>query len=141
MKFKRERASAVIIRDSKVLLIHRVLPNEEYWTFPGGGIEDTESAEEAVIREVAEETNLRVLSCRKIFEDIDIKIDRLNHFFLCETSDGDISLVGGPEALIQSADNQHIPVWVDIDKIPDTKLVPASAKIKFIDFIQNRKLP
>ena len=32
-----------------------------YWTPPGGGIEQGESVEEAVIREVKEETNMKVL--------------------------------------------------------------------------------
>lgn len=32
-----------------------------YWTPPGGGVEPGESAEEAIVREVLEETNMRVL--------------------------------------------------------------------------------
>ncbi len=35
--------------------------NKKYWTLPGGGIETGESVEEAVIREVKEETNMKVL--------------------------------------------------------------------------------
>ena len=34
---------------------------KNYWTFPGGGIEPGESIEEAVIREVHEESNMRVI--------------------------------------------------------------------------------
>ncbi|MFZ2500700.1 MAG: NUDIX hydrolase [Minisyncoccia bacterium] len=32
-----------------------------YWTPPGGGVESGESVEEAIVREVLEETNMRVL--------------------------------------------------------------------------------
>lgn len=35
--------------------------NKKYWTPPGGGIESGETYEEALVREVAEETNMRVL--------------------------------------------------------------------------------
>lgn len=37
-----------------------------YWTPPGGGVEPGETAEEAIVREVLEETNMRVLKQRVI---------------------------------------------------------------------------
>ena len=45
--------------------------NKKYWTPPGGGIESGESYEEAVVREVKEETNMRVLSQKLIgYQDV-----------------------------------------------------------------------
>lgn len=42
-----------------------------YWTPPGGGVEAGESVEEAVAREVREETNMRVVSQQLIgFQDV-----------------------------------------------------------------------
>jgi 8-oxo-dGTP diphosphatase len=42
-----------------------------YWTPPGGGVEPGETAEEAVTREVCEETNMRVLKQKLIgYQDI-----------------------------------------------------------------------
>ncbi|MFA6554117.1 MAG: NUDIX hydrolase [Candidatus Paceibacterota bacterium] len=42
-----------------------------YWTPPGGGIEQGETYEEAVVREVKEETNMKVLSQKFIgYQDI-----------------------------------------------------------------------
>ena len=42
-----------------------------YWTPPGGGIESGETYEQAVVREVEEETNMKVLSQKLIgFQDI-----------------------------------------------------------------------
>ena len=55
------RVSAIIIKNNEILLMHRKKNGEEYWVFPGGGVEDTEKAEQAIIREVTEETNLTVL--------------------------------------------------------------------------------
>jgi len=37
-----------------------------YWSYPGGGVEPGETAEEATVREVLEETNMRVLKQRVI---------------------------------------------------------------------------
>ncbi len=48
-----------------------VLHPKSGWVPPGGGIEQGESFEEATVREVREETNMRVLSQRLIgFQDI-----------------------------------------------------------------------
>ncbi len=42
-----------------------------YWTPPGGGVEAGESPEEALIREIKEETNMRVISQKFIgYQDI-----------------------------------------------------------------------
>ena len=40
----------------------------DYWTLPGGGIEPGESAEQTVVREIEEETGLRVEVVRFLFD-------------------------------------------------------------------------
>jgi len=53
--------SALIVRDGKVLLVRRGKePFLGYWSLPGGGVEAGETPEEAVMREVREETGLDV---------------------------------------------------------------------------------
>ncbi len=45
--------------------------SKKYWTPPGGGIEEGESYEEATIREVLEETNMKVLELEFIgYQDV-----------------------------------------------------------------------
>ncbi|MBY0328781.1 NUDIX hydrolase [Patescibacteria group bacterium] len=49
-----------------------------YWTFPGGGIEPGESVEEAVIREVHEESNMRVIKQQLIgYQEIEESTGKL----------------------------------------------------------------
>ncbi len=51
----------VVVRDGKILLVRRKKePFAGKWALPGGIIEEGESAEEAAIREVKEETGLSV---------------------------------------------------------------------------------
>jgi 8-oxo-dGTP diphosphatase len=53
--------SAAIIRDGKVLIVRRARPPARgIYTLPGGGVEVGETLEEAVVREVREETALTV---------------------------------------------------------------------------------
>lgn len=54
--------SAVIIQDGKILLVKRgVEPNKDLWSLPGGSIEPGETIDEALVREVREETHLNVI--------------------------------------------------------------------------------
>ncbi len=45
---RKGRASAVIIKDGRVLFIKRIKPNKVYYVFPGGGVEADESFEEGL---------------------------------------------------------------------------------------------
>lgn len=60
-------ADALIIKDEKILLIKRGIdPFKGYWATPGGYIDWDESAEQAVAREVLEETGLTVTDTRLV---------------------------------------------------------------------------
>jgi ADP-ribose pyrophosphatase YjhB (NUDIX family) len=53
--------SAAIFRDGRVLIVRRARPPAHgLYTLPGGGVELGETLEEAVVREVREETSLEV---------------------------------------------------------------------------------
>ena len=55
----RPSVRAIIFRDGKLALVHN--GKFDYYMFPGGGIEEGESHEEALIREVKEESGLVVI--------------------------------------------------------------------------------
>ena len=40
---KRVRACGIVIDKNKVILIYRKVNDKEYYVFPGGGVEDSES--------------------------------------------------------------------------------------------------
>ena len=60
----RIRAGMVCINDQKILSIKQRDPKSgvEFWSLPGGGIEPTETAREAAVRETREETGYLVVS-------------------------------------------------------------------------------
>ena len=65
----RVRAGMVCISDRRVLSIKQRDPKSgvEFWSLPGGGIEPTETALEAAIRETREETGYSVVSQSESF--------------------------------------------------------------------------
>jgi len=66
-KYSKVTIDAVIIRDGKILLVKRNKnPFKNRWALPGGFVEYGEKVENAVIREVLEETGLKV-EIKKLF--------------------------------------------------------------------------
>ena len=93
--------SAAIFRGGRVLIVRRARPPAHgLYTLPGGGVELGETLEEAVIREVQEETALRVEPIalagyrQAIARDAEGRIER--HFvilpFAARWIEGDVSL-------------------------------------------------
>ncbi|MET3657320.1 NUDIX domain-containing protein [Sporosarcina psychrophila] len=56
----RNRGSSVIIENNKVAVIKRVRDGQEYYVFPGGGIKNEESPEQAAVRETIEELGVHI---------------------------------------------------------------------------------
>ena len=65
----RPRACAAILIGDKILMVCHQTASRTYWTFPGGGVEEGETLEQAVVREVKEETGLDVKPIRLLFEE------------------------------------------------------------------------
>lgn len=127
------RVSAIIINgNSEVLLMHRIKNNEEYFVLPGGGIENGETENDAVIRETKEETNLVIKPDKIIFEFYNDAFDRKEIFFKVKSFVGNLAL-GGPELSRQSKDNIYKLEWVKIKDLQNFNLLPK----KIIQVIQN----
>ena len=58
MEAPKNRAAVVSMRDDRLLAIRRTKQGRRYAVLPGGGIELNESAQEAALRELLEETGL-----------------------------------------------------------------------------------
>ena len=104
----RPGAYGLVRRDGLVLLVWDQA--DERWYFPGGGIEAGESPEEALAREVTEETGFRLLSRTPLVyaEQPTAKgVTKQCHFFLAEVDATD----PGP------AEHEH--EWVPLHDAPD----------------------
>jgi len=78
-------AAAVVIHDGRVVLIRRGhAPDAGQWSIPGGAVELGESVEEALRREVDEETGLEIAVGRflELFELVDRDADGVRFHFV-----------------------------------------------------------
>lgn len=129
----RQRATGIIIKDNKVLLIRRIKGGKEYYVFPGGGVEAGESAEDALTREIKEETNLEVREHKFLFKISDEISDGV--YFLVEEFSGTPSL-GGPEKEHMNAQNQYYLEWQDAEYMPAMQnLLPRVAVEKLMEIL------
>lgn len=115
-----ERVGAIIKSNGKVLLIRRNKKGTEYWVLIGGGVEQGESLEDALHREVFEEVGQRIVGFKFIDKHFDGTI--LHHFFEVEIEQGELVL-GGPEAMENNPENSFEFVWVETKELKFLKLL------------------
>ena len=105
----RVRVCGLIIENEKVLLLNHKGMNKSgiFWALPGGGVEQFESIENALIREIKEEINVDVKSIAylKTTEFIKSPLHAIEIFFRVELeAKNKINLGFDPEL----ADNQQL---------------------------------
>jgi len=113
---------AIIVKDKKVLILRRA-PSEAfagYWEFPGGKIEENETPEHCLVRELKEELNIEATVKR----------------FFCESvyryAHGEIQLL----AYIAEIGNDSIKLtvhdqlaWAGKENLLDYELLPADITV------------
>ena len=82
-------AKAVVIKDGKALLLKRSNYMKKYageWDLPGGHVQEEESIEDGLRREVEEETGLKIKSPKKLSSD-----GRM-HYYRAEADSSEVKL-------------------------------------------------
>jgi 8-oxo-dGTP diphosphatase len=119
------RAVGILIKGDEVLLIHRTSGGKEFWVFPGGGKEESESVKEAVVREVEEEASIKCKIIKLLYTHIYFDLGHKQFFYLCEYFSGDPILGEYNELQTMKDENQtYEPVWVKIEDLSKKLLYP-----------------
>ena len=124
----------MILKEGKVLLGHRhenpekassLLHGEGTWTMPGGKLHFQEKLKEGAVREVFEETGIKVKGLEVISISNDIVQDA--HFvtigFLCKDFEG--------EAKVMEPDEITEWKWFDLNNLPSPLYFPSERIIKY----------
>jgi 8-oxo-dGTP diphosphatase len=131
----RIRAGIVLIEENKVALIERHRAGLHYYVFPGGGVDEGETVEQAAIREAREELGVEVAVGQKVlvahFEQ------SRQVYFLVERVGGEFGTGTGEEFTDSDPDDPtegvYTPIWVPVADLPQyQKVFPADlAKLVF----------
>lgn len=120
---KRTSCRGVILDGDEILLMRRIKDDSEYYTYPGGGLEDKETKEECVKREILEELGIIVDVIKLLYICTFSKGEQ--YFYLCKYNSGTLGTGSGPEMINpKPGSGQHIPIRMEFDRIKDIPLMP-----------------
>ena len=108
----RHACRGIVIRDGRILLSYE--SNEDKYIIPGGGVEGDESFAECCVREILEETGIRVKPIENYLEieELFLNWQHIQHYFICEYIE-DTGVQHLTDAEVKCGD---IPKWVPFEE-------------------------
>lgn len=128
---KRESCRAIIFKDEKMVAMYREKNGRTYYTFPGGGMDEGETINECVKREVIEEFGIVVKPIKEVYTYEDEKT--YQHFILCDWISGELGTGEGEEFQGDASRGVYEPMLIDIENIPNLPLMPPEAAMQVVD--------
>ena len=125
------RVTGILIENEKILLVKQKVSDKRNWSLPGGKLEQGETIEQGIIREMKEETGL------------DVEIIRL--LYLCDVSASNNTLLHISFLLKRVAGNIELPTnefesnpIYDVEFIPISDLLDYGYSEKFLKLAENK---
>lgn len=132
----RNTARAVVCKNGKLLIMERWRRDSSgkmlhYYSIPGGGIEEGETGEQTVVRELREETGVVVRPIRLLIDQK--QPDGCRHYYYwCEHISGEPTLQSSSEeAIAQNENNIFEPKWVPLKDV-----LPESVHFEYAPFVE-----
>ena len=116
----RNRGAAIIVQEGKIALIKRIRDGETYYVFPGGGIEEDETAEEAAKREVYEELGVHI-EVEHLIAKVEYK--GTEYYFNAHIIGGVFGSGKAEEFEIKDR-GSYIPLWLPIQELEKVNIKP-----------------
>lgn len=115
----RKAARAIVVYNQNILVMRRNKFGQEFYCLVGGGIDMGETADQAVVREVREETSLKVGPPQLAYIEEAGDPYGTQYIFVCQYQDGEVHL--SPDSieaqLNKVGQNTYTPMWMPISKL------------------------
>ncbi|ACJ81582.1 NUDIX hydrolase [Bacillus paranthracis] len=116
----RNRGAAIIVQEGKIALIKRIREDETYYVFPGGGIEEGETPEEATKREIFEELGVHI-KVEHLIAKVEYK--GTEYYFNADIVGG-VFGSGKAEEFEMKDRGIYIPLWLPIYELEKVNIKP-----------------
>ena len=103
---KRDRSQSMVIRGNRILLVEHQLFGRDFFNLPGGGIEENETPEQAALRELEEECQVKGTLVRPLTVEYKPDLESRVFTFLVEIPEDAVAKAGIDPEL--PADEQSI---------------------------------
>lgn len=135
----RRAVRAIVFRDNNLLVMKRNKFGTHYYTLPGGAINMGEAPEQALAREMAEETGVQLGDTRLVFVEDGGEIYGVQYIYLTRYIGGEPHLSpNSDEASINAlGKNTYEPVWISIAELADASFITGRLKDAILQAIHD----
>lgn len=119
----RSAARAIIVKDDALLVTHRNKFGMEYDILIGGGVDFGETLEQALLRELREESGVLIANPRLVLIEQAGEPYGTQYIFLCDYVSGEPALAEDSmeHAINAMGKNLYQPMWRPLKDLPDVE--------------------
>ncbi|HSX46680.1 MAG TPA: NUDIX domain-containing protein [Patescibacteria group bacterium] len=130
---------AIVIKDDQLLVMHRNKFGTEYDTLPGGNVEIGETHEQALFREIDEETTVTIADPHLVFLEHAGDPYGEQYIFLCRYVSGEPQLRNDSEEELihRKGQNLYVPGWVKLSDLPSKPFKSEALRDRLLAAVQS----
>ena len=116
---KRDRSQSMVIRGNRILVVEHQLFGRDFFNLPGGGIEENETPEQAALRELEEECQVKGTLVRPLTVEYKPDLESRVFTFLVEIPEDAVAKAGIDPELPANEQSIIGVKWMRLDEIAE----------------------
>lgn len=127
-----------MLHENQLLVMHRYKFGQEYYTLIGGGIDPGETAEQALMREVQEESGVAIANPRLVYIEEAGDPFGTQYIYVCDYNGGTPVLhEQSDEARINAlGQNLYTPLWLNVAELKNIPFRSETLKQELLQALQ-----